>query len=155
MMKFVFGVLIFVLINFLGLLFGAIYTRIGASSIWYQELNKAPWTPPGYLFGLFWLFIMICFGFYMSKLYTDSKSKKEIFILFIVQWFLNFIWNPIFFYFRNIEIGLILILCLTSIIFFFLYRYYKLIKLWSIFILPYFLWLLIASSLNLYIYLFN
>ncbi len=154
-MRFVFRVLIFTIINFFGLLIGSTYTRIGAGSIWYQELNKAPWTPPGYLFGFFWLFIMICFAFYMSKLYSDSKSKKKIFILFIVQWFLNFIWNPIFFQYRDIEIGLIVILCLTSIIFFFLYKYYKIVKLWSMFIFPYFFWLLIASSLNLYIYLFN
>ena len=154
-MKFVFRVLIFIIINFLGLLIGSAYTGIGARSTWYQELNKAPWNPPGYLFGVFWLFIMICFAFYMSKLYTECKSKKIIVVIFILQWFLNLIWNPIFFYFRNIEIGFIVICCLTFLIFFFLYKYYKVVKLWSIFIFPYFLWLLIASSLNLYVYLYN
>jgi len=111
----------------------------GAFSSWYQMANKAPWTPPGWVFGAAWTIIMICFSIYMSSL----------------QWILNVSWNPIFFYFQNPNLGLIVIIILTGIVGYILMFNRKRIKYFSILILPYFLWLIIASSLNGYIVIFN
>lgn len=154
MMK-LFIVVVFIVVNFLALAIGGAYTSDGNSSDWYQGLNKAHWTPPGWIFGVAWTMIMIFFSFYMAHLYRFGKSRIIIFGLFLLQWVLNVVWNPIFFYFRNVEFGLVVILCLTGIVGVFFFKYYNLLKLSSLFIVPYFLWLIIASSFNYYIYLYN
>ncbi|WP_353845300.1 tryptophan-rich sensory protein [Candidatus Brachybacter algidus] len=51
--------------------------------------------------------------------------------------------------------GLILITSLTILIGVFLFGYYKELKAKVFFVLPYFIWLLIATSLNAYILLYN
>ena len=58
-------VIIFLVLNFAALGLGGLFTSKGVPSDWYQHLNKAPWTPPGWAFGFAWTLIMICFSFYM------------------------------------------------------------------------------------------
>ena len=40
-------VIVFLFLNFGALALGGIFAGSGAGSDWYNELNKAPWTPPG------------------------------------------------------------------------------------------------------------
>lgn len=145
----------FLILNFLALWVGSIFTSEGVASDWYQNLMKAPWTPPGWVFGAAWSLIMICFAFYMAKLVSSVPSLKPVVILYGIQWVLNTSWNPIFFYLRETILALAIIISLTVIIGLFLFKYFKLLRSQSLFILPYFIWLLLASSLNLYIVLFN
>jgi tryptophan-rich sensory protein len=145
---------LFLVLNFGGLALGSVFTTGGVASTWYQELPKAPWTPPGWVFGAAWSLIMICFSVYLAILLTKVKNKKEVIILFAIQWVLNVSWNPVFFYLHEILLGLLTITTLTVVIYVFLFRYYRLITWKSILILPYAVWLLIATSLNAYIYWF-
>ena len=46
--------LIFLLFNFIALGLGSWMMADGPNSIWYEELSKAPWTPPGWMFGTAW-----------------------------------------------------------------------------------------------------
>ncbi|NBU36433.1 MAG: tryptophan-rich sensory protein, partial [Bacteroidetes bacterium] len=70
-------------------------------------------------------------------------------------WLLNVLWNPLFFYLHQTGISLVEIVSLTILIGFFLFRYRDQMGWKSILLLPYFLWLLIATSLNGYIHLNN
>ena len=127
----------------------------GASSNWYENLNKAPWTPKGWVFGFAWTFLMTCFAIYLAKLSTLVNSSKLIFIV-LIQYFLNFIWNFIFFNQQEIILGLIDIILLTSSGSFYIFKKrISVMKRYSLFIVPYILWLLIATSLNLYIAIYN
>ena len=67
---------IFLAINFGGLAFGSWLMNNGPTSDWYSNLNKAPWTPPGWVFGVAWTTIMICFSIYLAKLFTSKKRHK-------------------------------------------------------------------------------
>ncbi len=145
----------FLFLNFGALALGGLFAGSGAGSNWYAELNKAPWTPPGWVFGFAWTTIMLCFSVYMATLYTKTKSVKTIMILYAIQWMLNVAWNPVFFYFHKANIGLILIVCLTILVAYFLFNFRGDLKAYSILILPYFIWLCIATSLNAYISLMN
>ena len=145
----------FLFLNFGALALGGLFAGSGAGSNWYAELNKAPWTPPGWVFGFAWTTIMLCFSVYMATLYTKTKSVKTIIILYAIQWMLNVAWNPVFFYFHKENIGLILIVCLTILVAYFLFNFRGDLKAYSILILPYFIWLCIATSLNAYISLMN
>jgi tryptophan-rich sensory protein len=147
--------ILFLIINFVGLLLGGLFTNSGVSSDWYQNMNQAPWTPPGWVFGAAWTFIMICFAFFMTYAWEVSKDRSMLLALFVVQWILNFAWNPIFFYFHEVLIGLIVISALTLLVYYLMLKFSKDLR-WSVlFILPYAIWLAIATSLNAYIYLKN
>ena len=147
-------ILLFLVLNFTTLAVGGLFTGKGVSSDWYQNLNQAPWTPPGWVFGFMWTLIMICFAIYMAHLVTTKTDRKIIIVLFGIQWVLNVAWNPVFFHFQAVIAGLITISLLTILIAYFLFRYKQDLKLKTLLILPYFIWLCIATSLNAYI-LFN
>jgi len=148
-------VIIFLIINFTSLGIGGLFTSKGVPSGWYVNLNKAPWTPPGWVFGAAWSVIMISFAIYMAYLWPLVENKKTIIALFSIQLILNILWNPIFFYFHNVALGLFVITALTIIVGFLINYYYPVLKLKSTLLIPYFLWLIIATSLNAYILIQN
>ena len=154
-MKLVISIFIFLLLNFTALAIGGFFTGHGVASDWYYNLNKAPWTPPGWVFGLAWTAIMVCYSFYMAILYKGNDRRNKVIALYAAQLLLNVAWNPLFFYFQNALIALFSILFLTIIVAYFLFRNQKTMRWTSLLILPYFIWLCIATSLNLYIVLYN
>ena len=154
-MKLAVKVFVFLLLNFTALAIGGFFTGDGVASEWYYNLNKAPWTPPGWAFGVAWSIIMICYSFYMAILYKVNARRNKVIALYAAQLLLNVLWNPLFFYFQNPLIALFSILFLTLIVAYFLFSNQKTMRWISLLILPYFLWLCIASSLNLYVLLYN
>ena len=146
---------IFLIINFTALALGSLFTSKGVPSEWYLSLLKAPWTPPGWVFGFAWSIIMICYAFYMGLLYKTSSKTTTIIILYVLQLVLNISWNPVFFKFHFVLLGFIVISLLTITVIFKLFFFYKAIKLKSFLILPYIIWLIIATSLNGYILIYN
>lgn len=143
---------IFLVFNFLALLIGVKLMNNGPRTDWYLQLNKAPWTPPGWLFGVAWSFIMICFALYMNKLsYQYTWLSKYLVSLYGIQWFLNVAWNYTFFNQHHIQMGFLVIVVLWLLVVYFLYNFYAKMKVYSLLILPYLLWMTIATSLNAYI----
>ena len=146
---------LFLIINFGGLALGGWLMAGGSSGEWYTNLNIAPWTPPGWVFGFAWTTIMICFSVYLGYHFNILKGSRIIW-LFSLQLFLNVIWNYVFFNRHWIGLGLTVILALTLVVFFYFFAF-KTGKLAQIrfLLIPYMLWLCIATSLNAYIYLNN
>jgi tryptophan-rich sensory protein len=148
-------IIVFLIINFAALAIGGLVTGTAVKADWYTSLNQAPWTPPGWVFGAAWTSIMICFSIFMAYLWPEVENKKLLIGLFSVQWLLNVLWNPIFFHFHLVIIGLVVISSLTILMFFILFKYYPLLGGISWLTIPYVIWLLIATSLNAYIYVYN
>jgi translocator protein len=146
---------IILILNFTALAFGSLFTSEGVPSEWYLSLLKAPWTPPGWVFGFAWSIIMISYAFYMGFLYNTNSKKTTIIILYVLQLFLNISWNPVFFKFHYVILGFTVISLLTITVILKLFFFYKAIKLKSFLILPYIFWLIIATSLNGYILIYN
>lgn len=142
---------VFIILNFVALGIGGLFTGKGVPSDWYANLAKAPWTPSGWVFGASWTTIMICFALYMSYLWPTEDNKKILIGLFLIQWILNIMWNPVFFHYHNVVLGLIVISALTLLMGVFLFRFWPQLSLKSLLVLPYFIWLIIATSLNAYI----
>tara|TARA_B100001939_G_scaffold3362_1_gene3209 strand:+ start:1706 stop:2161 length:456 start_codon:yes stop_codon:yes gene_type:complete len=147
-------ILLFLIINFGGLFIGGLFTGEGVPSDWYQNLNKAPWTPPGWVFGAAWTTIMICFSVYMAILWEKITLKKLLYI-FIAEFILNVIWNPLFFHFKWINIALLSISLLTILIIYMAVSLRTEMRYKTLLIFPYLIWLTIATSLNGYIVLYN
>ncbi len=119
---------VFLVINFKALGIGSYFTSPGAASDWYQNLNKAPWTPPGWVFGASWTTIMICFSIYLTILWDKVSDKGFLLSLYVVQLLLNIGWNPIFFKFHQSGAGLLEIGLLACLIYFFLFHYWSSLK---------------------------
>jgi tryptophan-rich sensory protein len=148
-------IIIFLVINFAALGVGSIFTGSGVPSEWYQSLNKAPWTPPGWMFGVAWTTIMICFSIFMANAWGKTPNQNVFIGLFVLQLILNILWSLIFFKLQFTLAGLIIIVALTILVGYFLFGYMYQLKLVSLLVVPYFLWLIIATSLNVYIYIKN
>ena len=153
-MKFYKGLLLFILINFSALAIGPWLMNDGPRTEWYINLNQAPWSPPGWVFGVAWSSIMILFSVYMSFLIQVNRSKKVL-LLFSAQFVLNIIWNYLFFNQHFINLGLLNIILLTVLMFYFLIAFKDSLKNKRFYVLPYCIWLVLATSLNLYIALYN
>lgn len=147
-------ILLFLIINFGGLFIGGLFTGEGVPSDWYQNLNKAPWTPPGWVFGAAWTTIMICFSIYMAILWEKIKLNKLLFI-FISEVVLNVIWNPLFFHFKWTNIALVSISLLTILITYMVISLRREMRLKTLLLFPYLIWIVIATSLNGYVVLYN
>ena len=147
--------LFFGLLNFGGLYLGALSTTPGVSSDWYINLNQATWTPPGFVFGLAWTSIMICFTAYMMLLWQEVSMRGQVKKLFLLSWVLNVLWNPVFFAMHQTSLALFIITGLLILLMIMAVLYLKLLGLKTLLIAPYILWLVIATSLNAYIVLQN
>lgn len=147
--------ILFLIINFSCLALGSWLMDNGPQSEWYLSLNKAPWTPPGWVFGVAWSTIMICFSVYLGYLFTDFHSRF-LKALYGIQIVLNVVWNFVFFNQHLIFLGLIIISLLTLVIGYFFIKY-QLVHMKRIryLLLPYLTWLLLATSLNAYIFVYN
>jgi len=123
----------------------------GPTSAWYTNLNQAPWTPPGRVFGAAWTLIMICFSIYLTYLFSIRKSKFVI-TIYSIAVLLNVSWNYIFFNQHLTNVALVNIIALTLVIIYFFISFGdgKLSKM-KYLLLPYIIWLCIATSLNGYI----
>jgi benzodiazapine receptor len=146
--------ILFLIVNFSGLAIGALLMNNGPLSKWYTSLNQAPWTPPGVIFGIAWTLIMILFSIYLGKLFSKEINQKNS-ILFLFQLILNVSWNFIFFNMHWILLGLVTIVLLTSVLFIYYLKFSTKVGNYKYLLVPYMLWLCIATSLNLYILVHN
>ena len=149
--------LMFLVINFAALGIGGFLIGNPGADTWYQSMNKAPWTPPGWVFGAAWTTIMLCFSFYMYSVSNNLSAdfSKTFYLLFAVQFILNVLWNPIFFKGHFVTGGLIVIISLTLLGAWFTYYGFKNHGLVGLWVAPYIIWLIIATSLNAYILVKN
>lgn len=147
--------IVFLVINFGSLALGSWLMNNGPTSDWYINLNKAPWTPPGWVFGVAWTFIMLCFSWYLAELFKDRKSNF-LWTVFGIQVLLNVGWNWVFFNQHLTTLGLIIIsLLLVVILYFFITFRSDRLKYAKYLLLPYLIWLCIATSLNAYVVFYN
>lgn len=146
--------ILFLFINFGGLAIGSLLMNNGPLTDWYTNLNQAPWTPPGIVFGIAWTLIMICFSIYLGKLFLENNAQK-IKLTFIIQFILNVSWNYIFFNQHLVLFGFITIILLTSTLFYYYLKLSNKVNNYKYLLLPYIIWLCIATSLNLYILIHN
>lgn len=121
--------------------------------LWYPLLNKSPLTPPNIAFPIAWTILYILMGLSVGILI--NKQYKAILSLWGTQLFVNFLWSVLFFNMQNPLFGLIDILILDALVFIYIVNTIKISKLASYMFVPYLIWILFATYLNLYIYLYN
>ncbi len=117
---------------------------------WYDTLNKPAFTPPSWVFAPAWtiLYLMIFLSF-MIFIMTKTMQDKTLGVsLFLVQLILNFLWSPVFFYWKNITLSFVIIILLLGFLLMTIVNFYKISKWSAILLIPYFLWICYATYLN-------
>lgn len=135
---------------------GSIFT-FQSISTWYVLLNKPDFNPPNYLFGPVWsvLYTLIGISFYFIWRTPKTSLRNQAINIFLTQLFFNGLWSIVFFGFRDIFTALIVILILWVSILMTILRFWQLNKTAAYLLLPYLLWVSIATVLNFSIWKLN
>lgn len=121
---------------------------------WYRNLNQAPWTPPNIAFPIVWgiLYLLIAIAGWIIFARGDRLTKQ----LWVVQLLVNASWSWVFFGLHQPVFALLDIMTLVVLVAILLWRCKRQhLTLAAALLVPYLVWLLLASSLNAYIVIFN
>ena len=134
---------------------GLIIGAITSSSIEYNTLIKPVLAPPPILFPIVWTILYVLMGVSYGILESKSLVDSEIKFIYYLQLFVNALWSIIFFTFDWRLFAFIWLLMLILLIVAMIIKFYNKDKVAGLFQIPYLLWSLFASYLNLSIYLLN
>lgn len=153
--------------NLKGLLLSiALVEVLGALSGWlagnssgiYMILNKPPLSPPGWLFGVAWPVLYALMGAAAYLIHTADappKERNEALQLFNWQLLVNLLW-PVFFFRCELFWAAIVVIVILDVLVFLMIRVFrKLDKIAAMLLVPYLIWILFATYLNMGIALLN
>lgn len=121
----------------------------------YKDLVKPTLSPPGIVFPIAWTIMYLLIGISYTLLKEKGKVPKETQQLYYTQLIFNYLWTFIFFIFRLRLLSVLWIIILDILVILMLYQFYKQNKVSGILLIPYVLWLLFATYLNISIYFLN
>lgn len=131
---------------------------------WYSEADLAPWNPPSWVFGPVWTLLYILMGIAAWLVWRRRYKEASVWqalSLYVGQLFLNSIWSPLFFAgypswgTPALWAAMVVVLALIVALALTLRAFWPISRLSAILLLPYLMWVVYASSLNLYIALAN
>lgn len=134
---------------------GSIVGLIINKSIDYNYLVNPPLSPPSYLFPIVWsiLYLLIGISYYI---YRKNNNDNPLTIkLYYIQLILNYLWSIIFFTLKLRTLAVIWIIVLAITIIYLMIRFYKEERTSFYLFIPYILWVLFATYLNIGIVVLN
>ena len=120
------------------------------SRIWYNSLQKSKATPPPIVFPIAWSILYVLLGISSFLIYQKTKNLGSL-NLFEVQLFFNLLWPVVFFTYKKPVIALVNILILLVLTSIMLYQFFMIRPVAFYILIPYALWLIFATYLNVVI----
>ncbi|KAH8938172.1 hypothetical protein BDL97_16G068100 [Sphagnum fallax] len=129
----------------------------GGDSDWYKQLNKPSWTPPNWVFPVMWTTLYVLIGIASWLVWKEGGFEHQSYPLsaYIFQLLLNFLWTPIFFAWHRFDLALVEIVILWLAIAVTIYLFWHVHTIAAYLLVPYILWVTVATALNWYIWLYN
>lgn len=121
---------------------------------WYERLNKAPWTPPPWVFPVAWTLLYLAMALAASRVAVVPGAGVAL-ALFALQIALNTLWTPVFFGAHRTGMGLLILCALWLAVAAMLVAFWRIDRLAGALIAPYLVWLTLAGSLNFWIWRYN
>lgn len=156
-LKEVVRLIVSILIVFIAGTIGSIAT-LSQIPTWYAALVKPSWAPPNWLFGPVWTILYILIGIALFLVWKEGISRKDVKLaisVFVVQLVLNVLWSVIFFGYNSLLGGLVVVIILWIAILANIIFFYRVSKPAGLLLVPYIVWVSIASYLNYSVYLLN
>ena len=129
---------------------------------WYATADKAPWSPPNWVFGPVWTLLYIAMAVAAWLVWRlRTEGTRPALTAYAVQLVLNLLWTPVFFGLYPLFgspalwVGFIIIVALAIAVAVTVLRFGPISLTAGILMLPYLSWLVFASSLNLWAALNN
>ena len=139
----------------LPIVLGGIVGLIISSFINSSKLEKPPLYPPDFLFSVVWSILYLIMGIAYGILVYKGENDKEIDKIYYTQLIVNLIWPIIYFVFELRFISIIWILILLVLIIYMIKLFYGKNKIVSYSQIPYLLWIIFATYLNIGTFLLN
>lgn len=128
------------------------------NNTWYSQLIKPSWAPPGFLFGPVWTFLYVLIAISFGAVFYKVFSGKLPWILavpFILNLVFNLAFTPLQFGLKNNTLATIDILLVLGTLIWAMVAIYPHIR-WGFYLqIPYLLWVLFATVLQLTITYLN
>jgi len=126
-------------------------------STWYSTLNRSTLTPPNYVFPVAWTILYGIIGACGWLIWREASLPRLSIIktLYLTQLILNWSWTPLFFHYHLTGLSLIVLVAMDILVAMIIWLSYQKMKVISLLMLPYLLWILLASYLNFYILQYN
>lgn len=124
----------------------------------YQQLNRPPLSPPGWIFPLVWTVLYLLMGYASYRVLVSGKNEvavKKALTLYGAQLLLNFLWSILFFGLEWRVAAFILLIALWILIYLTMRAFSELDELAGDLLIPYILWVTFAAYLNLGFILLN
>jgi len=138
-------------------IFGSLFT-FEAVPDWYITLEKPFFAPPNWIFGPVWIILYFLMGVSLYIVWKDelkSKTRNVFFVVFAIQLILNALWSLLFFGLKSPLLGLIDILILDVMLVVTIFYATRVSKYAAMLLIPYMVWIIIASVLNYAIMVLN
>ena len=130
----------------------------GRSMQLYDSFENPPLSPPGWIFPVVWTLLYILMGIASYQVsVSDARSvrKQRAMSFYAVQLGLNFFWPLIFFRLQMFFAAFLWIIALVLLVMICTLLFAHIRKSAGALLLPYLLWVIFASYLNLGVYLLN
>ena len=142
------------------LVIGSVGSIVTISQIptWYSTLSKPSWAPPNWLFGPVWTTLYILMGIALFLVWREGLNRSDVrfaILIFAVQLVLNLLWSIVFFTYHSLFGSFILIMILWIAILANIIAFSIISRTAGLLLVPYIVWVSIASYLNYSVYLLN
>ena len=138
-------------VGFLSSLLSGVFT--GKQKEFIESLVQPPLSPPSWLFGVIWPILYALMGAAAYLIYDSVKGtkddKKNALYFYAAQLLVNFLWSIVFFRFESLVGGLIILIILDILVALTMYKFSKINRLAFWLLIPYFVWILFATYLNI------
>ena len=122
----------------------------------FNSLTKPFLAPPGFIFPIVWTILYILMGVSSYLIYSENDYHSNCCLkIYIINLFINFLWSPIFFGLNLRLFAFIWIILLDLVVVYMILCFYKVNKKAAYFQIPYLIWCLFATYLNLAFYILN
>lgn len=137
-----------------GLLSSFVTGNIGDA---YTSYTKPPLSPPGIVFPIVWGILYALMGIASYIIYEEGKGekRKEALTFYGLQLVVNFIWPIIFFRFEAYWVAVVVILILLVLVIITAIKFKEISNVAFWLLVPYILWLLFATYLNIGVAVLN
>lgn len=136
-------------------LVGTLIGVITSGFIDYTSLEKPFLSPPSIVFPIIWTILYILMGISYGILKSNSLVDSEINFIYYFQLSVNALWSIFFFVLKWRLFAFIWIILLAILVVSMIVKFYRKNKLAGLLQVPYLLWTLFATYLNLFVYLLN